>query len=58
MPYEDPDWPSQATSEGQSIRLAAGLSNPGNPRRAGRMLLWLAAFIGAIALLVVIAYVL
>ena len=50
--YEDPDWPSAATEEGQVLRLAAGLSEPGNPRRAKLMLLCIA---GMIALFVVLA---
>ena len=52
--YEDPDWPSAATEEGQTIRFAAGLSNPGNPGRAKRMLL---AVLGVVVLFVLIAVV-
>ncbi|HEV2889801.1 MAG TPA: hypothetical protein VGX28_05445 [Frankiaceae bacterium] len=52
--YEDPDWPSSATAEGQSLRFYAALSEPGNPRRAKRMLLWLAGFVAAVAIVVVL----
>ena len=55
MPYEDPDWPSRATAEGQEVRFAAGLSNPGNPRRAGRMLLWFGVFLAVVVVLVLLS---
>lgn len=51
--YEDPDWPSSATSEGQSLRFYAALSSPGNPRRAKLMLLgllWLVLMFVALVL--------
>lgn len=53
--YEDPDWPSAATEEGQTIRLAAALSNPGNPRRAKLMLLWVAAFVLVLVIAAVVS---
>ena len=53
-PAPDPLWPSAATEEGQVLRLSAGLSNPGNPRRALRLFLWLVAGIVAFAAFVVV----
>jgi len=52
--YEDPDWPSAATAQGQELRFTAALSEPGNPRRAKLMLLWLAGLVAAVAAVVVV----
>lgn len=35
--YEDPDWPSRATAEGQTVRLASGLGGAG---RKGKVIAW------------------
>ena len=37
MANEDPSWPSRATSEGQTIRFASGLSRAG---RKGKVIAW------------------
>ncbi len=55
MRREDGMRPPQNTPAGAAYRIAEGLQNPGNPRRAGLMLL---CILGLIALFVLVALVL
>lgn len=52
MTNDHPDWPPQSTAEGATLRIAEGLQNPGNPRRAGLMVL---GILGLIVLFVLVA---
>ncbi len=46
--------PPDNTPEGETLRMAEGLQNPGNPRRAGLLLLGLLGIVAAFVLVAVV----
>jgi hypothetical protein len=54
MTNEHPEWPTQSTGAGMSLRMAEALGRPGRPRRAALLLLGLPVLMAMFVVLVLV----